>query len=217
MLLAKEREQVVEYCLKMIQAGLTKGTGGNISIFNRELGLYAISPSGMDYFSMKPEDVVVMNLQDEVVEGTRRPSSEWGLHSIFYKNREDIDAVVHTHSIYCAVLATNREELPASNYLVAFAGPNVRCAPYASFGTPELAKNAYDYMTDRYAVLLANHGLVAGGKTILKAFQVAEEIEFCAEVYVKARSIGTPVLLSDDEMANMAKRFQDYGQKEKDE
>lgn len=214
MLLEKEREQVVEYCLKMINAGLTKGTGGNISIFNREKGLYAISPSGMDYYSMKPEDVVVMNLQDEVVEGTRRPSSEWGLHSIFYKNRADIDAVVHTHSTYCAVLATNREELPPSSYLVAFAGKNVRCAPYASFGTPELADAAYEYMEDRKAVLLANHGLVAGGATILKAFQVAEEIEFCAEVYVKARSIGKPVLLSEEEMEYMLERFQDYGQKE---
>lgn len=214
MLLSKEREQVVEYCKKMIHAGLTKGTGGNISIFNRELGLYAISPSGMEYDSMQPEDVVVMNLEDEVVEGTRRPSSEWGLHSIFYKNRQDIDAVVHTHSTYCAVLATNREELPPSSYLVAFAGKNVRCAPYASFGTPELAKAAYEYMEDRKAVLLANHGLVAGGSTILKAFQVAEEIEFCAEVYVKARSIGTPVLLSDEEMEYMLERFQDYGQKE---
>lgn len=214
MLLSKEREQVVEYCKKMIHAGLTKGTGGNISIFNRELGLYAISPSGMEYDSMQPEDVVVMNLEDEVVEGTRRPSSEWGLHSIFYKNRQDIDAVVHTHSTYCAVLATNREELPPSSYLVAFAGKNVRCAPYASFGTLELAEAAYEYMEDRKAVLLANHGLVAGGSTILKAFQVAEEIEFCAEVYVKARSIGTPVLLSEEEMEYMLERFQDYGQKE---
>ena len=214
MLLSKEREQVVEYCKKMIHAGLTKGTGGNISIFNRELGLYAISPSGMEYDSMQPEDVVVMNLEDEVVEGTRRPSSEWGLHSIFYKNRQDIDAVVHTHSTYCAVLATNREELPPSSYLVAFAGKNVRCAPYASFGTPELAEAAYEYMDDRKAVLLANHGLVAGGSTILKAFQVAEEIEFCAEVYVKARSIGIPVLLSEEEMEYMLERFQDYGQKE---
>ena len=214
MLLLKERVQVVEYCKKMIQAGLTKGTGGNISILNREEGLFAISPSGMDYYSMQPEDVVVMNLQDEVVDGTRRPSSEWGLHSIFYKNRTDIDAVVHTHSTYCAVLATNREELPASSYLVAFAGKNVRCAPYASFGTPELAYAAYEYMKDRMAVLLANHGLVAGGSSILKAFQVAEEIEFCAEVYVKARSIGTPVLLSEEEMEHMLVRFQDYGQKE---
>lgn len=214
MLLFKEREQVVEYCKKLITAGLTKGTGGNISVFDRISGLYAISPSGMDYFSMKPEDVVVMNLDGQVVEGERKPSSEWDLHRIFYQNREDIGAVVHTHSVYCTVLATNRESLPPSSYLVAFAGKDVKCADYASFGTPELAKNAFLAMKDRMAVLLANHGLVAGGSDLLHAFQVAEQIEFCAEVYVKAKSIGTPVLLSEEEMERMVDRFGDYGQKE---
>ena len=214
MLLLKEREQVVAYCKKLITAGLTKGTGGNISAFDRESGLYAISPSGMDYFSMTPEDVVVMNLQGEVVEGSRKPSSEWDLHRIFYQNRKDLNAIVHTHSVYCTVLATNREGLPASSYLVAFAGKDVSCADYASFGTPELAKLAYEGMVDRNAVLLANHGLVTGGSDLLHAFQVAEQIEFCAEVYVKARSIGKPVILPEDEMERMIERFGDYGQKE---
>lgn len=214
MLLQKEREQVVEYCKKLITSGLTKGTGGNISIYDKEAGLYAISPSGMDYFSMQPEDVVVMNLSGEVVEGRRKPSSEWDLHRIFYEKRKDLGAIVHTHSVYCTVLATNHEELPASSYLVAFAGKNVRCAPYASFGTPELAKAAYEGMKERSAVLLANHGLVAGGSDILHAFQTAEQIEFCSEVYVKARSIGTPVILPEEEMERMIDRFQDYGQKE---
>ena len=214
MLLLKEREQVVAYCKKLITAGLTKGTGGNISAFDRESGLYAISPSGMDYFSMTPEDVVVMNLQGEVVEGSIKPSSEWDLHRIFYQNRKDLNAIVHTHSVYCTVLATNREGLPASSYLVAFAGKDVRCADYASFGTPELAKLAYEGMVDRNAVLLANHGLVTGGSDLLHAFQVAEQIEFCAEVYVKARSIGKPVILPEDEMERMIERFGDYGQKE---
>lgn len=214
MLLSKEREQVVEYCKKLITAGLTKGTGGNISVFRREEGLFAVSPSGMDYFAMTPEDVVVMNLDGEVVEGKRKPSSEWDLHRIFYQNREDINAVVHCHSVYSTVLATLREGLPASSYLVAFAGKDVRCAPYESFGTPELAKVTYEGMKDRNAVFLANHGLVTGGPTILSAFQCAEQIEFCAEVYVKARSIGTPVILPDEEMERMAVRFTSYGQKE---
>lgn len=214
MLLEREREQVVEYCKKLITAGLTKGTGGNISVLNRETGLYAISPSGMDYFSMTPKDVVVMNLSGEVVDGEKRPSSEWGLHRIFYEKRKELNAIVHTHSVYCTVLATNREGLPASSYLVAFAGKDVRCADYASFGTPELARTAYEGMKDRNAVLLANHGLVTGGSDILHAFQTAEQIEFCAEVYVKARSIGKPVILPEDEMERMMERFQDYGQKE---
>lgn len=214
MLLKQERELVVEYCKKLVIAGLTKGTGGNISIFNREIGLYAISPSGMDYFSMSPEDVVIMNLLGEVVEGKKKPSSEWDLHRIFYEKRKDLNAIVHAHSVYCTVLATNREGLPASSYLVAFAGKDVRCADYASFGTPKLAKAAYKSMEGRSAVLLANHGLVTGGSDILHAFQTAEQIEFCAEVYVKARSIGTPVILSEEEMERMTERFQDYGQKE---
>jgi L-fuculose-phosphate aldolase len=215
MLLEKEREQVVEYGKKLITSGLTKGTGGNISVYNREAGLYAISPSGIDYFSTDPEDVVVMNLAGEVVEGTRKPSSEWDLHRIFYENREELNAIVHTHSVYCTVLATNREGLPASSYLVAFAGKDVRCAKYASFGTPELAREAYEAMEGRNAVLLANHGLVAGGSDLLHAFQTAEQIEFCAEVYVKARSIGKPVILPEDEMERMIERFCDYGQKSK--
>lgn len=219
MLLQKEREQVVEYCRKLITQGLTKGTGGNISICNREAGLFAISPSGIDYFETEPEDVVVMDLQGHVVDGKRKPSSEHELHRIFYENREDINAVVHTHSVYCTVLAVLREELPASSYLVAFAGgPNVRCGEYASFGTRELAEITFTAMEGRNAALMANHGLLAGARDILNAFNIAEQIEGCAEVYVKARMIGKPVILEDEEMAAMVDRFRhSYGQKKKKE
>lgn len=217
MLLQKEREDVVKYCKLLITHGLTKGTGGNISIFNREEGLFAISPSGIDYFETEPEDVVVMNLKGEVVDGKRKPSSEHELHRIFYTGREDINAVVHTHSVYSTVLAVLREELPASSYLVAFAGgPNVRCGEYVSFGTKELAEITFKTMEDRNAALMANHGLITGAKDILNAFNIAEQIEGCAEVYVKAKAIGTPVLLDNDEMEKMVDVFNNsYGQKKK--
>ena len=217
MLLQEEREQVVAYCKKLITQGLTKGTGGNISICNREKGLFAISPSGIDYFETEPEDVVVMDLQGRVVDGKRKPSSEHELHRIFYENREDINAVVHTHSVYCTVRAVLREELPASSYLVAFAGgPNVRCGDYASFGTRELAEITYKAMEGRNAALMANHGLLAGAEDILNAFNIAEQIEGCAEVYVKARMIGKPVILDEEEMETMVDRFRhSYGQKKK--
>ena len=217
MLLQEEREQVVAYCKKLITQGLTKGTGGNISICNREKGLFAISPSGIDYFETEPEDVVVMDLQGRVVDGKRKPSSEHELHRIYYENREDINAVVHTHSVYCTVLAVLREELPASSYLVAFAGgPNVRCGDYASFGTRELAEITYKAMEGRNAALMANHGLLAGAEDILNAFNIAEQIEGCAEVYVKARMIGKPVILDEEEMETMVDRFRhSYGQKKK--
>ena len=106
----------------MISSGLTKGTGGNISIFNREQGLVAISPSGLEYYETKPEDVVILNLDGEVVEGERKPSSELDMHLIYYRNREDINALVHTHSPYAKTIASLGWELPAVSYLIAFAG-----------------------------------------------------------------------------------------------
>ncbi len=214
MLLEQERKDIVKYCRLLIEHGLTKGTGGNISIFNREENLFAISPSGIDYFKMTEEDVVIMSLDGKVVEGDKKPSSEHELHRIFYVNRDDVNAVVHTHSVYSTVVATLREDLPASNYLVAFSGHNVACAEYASFGTKELAENVYKVMKTQYAALMANHGLIAASKDILNAFNVAEEIEFCAEVYVKARSIGKPVILDEKEMDFMIEKFRNsYGQK----
>ena len=214
MLLQKEREDVVKYCQMLITHGLTKGTGGNISILNREEGLFAISPSGIDYFETEPEDIVVMNLKGEIVDGDRKPSSEHELHRIFYTDRNDIAAVVHTHSVYSTVLATLREGLPASSYLVAFSGYDVRCAEYASYGSMELAKNTFEAMKERNAAFMANHGLIAGGSDILNAFNIVEQIEQCAEVYVKARAIGTPVLLDHDEMTRMIDSFNNsYGQR----
>lgn len=214
MILQNEREDVVKYCRKMISAGLTKGTGGNISILNRDQRLMAVSPSGIDYFETEAEDVVVMDLDGNIVDGRRKPSSEYQLHRIFYVRRQDIEAVVHTHSVYSTVLATLRQPLPASSYLVAYSGLDVRCAEYASFGTPELAEKTFEAMTDRCAVLMANHGLLTGSKDILNAFNIAEQIEHCAEVYVKARAIGDPVILDENEMKKMIVKFSSlYGQK----
>ncbi|MFE7377878.1 L-fuculose-phosphate aldolase [Bacillus cereus] len=213
MLLQKEREEIVAYGKKMISSGLTKGTGGNISIFNREQGLIAISPSGLEYYGTKPEDVVIVNLDGEVVEGARKPSSELDMHLIYYRNREDINALVHTHSPYAKTIATLGWELPAVSYLIAFAGPNVRCAPYETFGTKQLAEAAFEGMIDRRAVLLANHGLMAGANNIKMAFTVAEEIEFCAQIYYQTKSVGEPKLLPEDEMENLAKKFEGYGQR----
>lgn len=213
MLLLEERKKVVEYGKKIITNGLTKGTGGNISIFNREEKLVAISPSGIDYFDTKPEDVVVLTLDGDVVEGNKKPSSELDMHLIFYKRREDVNALVHTHSPYAKTIASLGWDLPPVSYLVAFAGPNVRCAPYETFGTKELAERAYEGMVERRAVLLANHGLIAGAHNIETAFTIAEEIEFSAQIYYQAKAIGEPKLLSGEEMARLARKFESYGQR----
>ena len=134
------------------------------------------------------------------------------MHKIFYEKRTDINAIIHTHTIYATTIACLNWDLPAVHYMIALAGPNVRCAEYATYGTKELAENAFKAMENRNAVLLANHGLLAGAKDLANAFNVTEEIEYCAELYYRTKSIGEPVILSDEEMDLMAEKFKTYGQ-----
>ncbi|CAM2842631.1 fuculose phosphate aldolase [Dolosigranulum pigrum] len=213
MLMKEARDQLIAYGKKLVETNLTKGTGGNLSIFDREAGHMAITPSGIDFFEIQPEDIVIMTLDGDIVEGERTPSSEWVMHKIFYENREDIDAMIHAHTMYATVMATLRWDLPPSHYMVAVAGKNVRVADYATYGTPELAENAYEAMKDRRAVLLANHGIIAGAQDLLNAFNIVEEVEYCSEVHIKAKSVGEPVILDDAEMTHMLERFETYGQR----
>jgi len=216
MKLQKEREKIVEYGNRLIESRLTTGTGGNLSIFNRETGLYAIKPSGVEYRDITVEDVVVMDLDGNVVEGERKPSSEHSMHRIFYRKRSDIDAIIHTHSVYSTTLACMGKELLAAHYLVGFGGgTRVPLAQYATFGTPELAENAFRAMEGFYAVLLANHGLLTGGGTIEYAFSAAEEIELCSEIYWRSLAAGGANILTDEQMADVLKSFSTYGQPQK--
>ena len=212
MILLEERKEIVEYGRRLVTSKLTKGTGGNLSIFNREEGLMAISPSGIDYFDIRPEDVVVVDLDGKIIDGNKKPSSELDMHLIFYKKRKDIDAIIHTHTVFATTISCLNITLPAVHYMIALAGPDVRCAKYATYGTKELAENAFEAMVDRKAVLLANHGLLAGAKDLANAFNITEEIEYCAELYYRAKSIGQPVILPEDEMKTMLKKFKNYGQ-----
>lgn len=212
-LMEEERNQLVIYSRKLIDTGLTVGTGGNLSIFNRELGYMAITPSGIEYYDLEPNDIVITDLNGNVVEGSLKPSSEYEMHAIVYRNRNDVNAMVHTHAIYSTTISCLNINLPAVDYLVAFSGgKDVRCAKYAPFGTKELAENAYKAMKGRKAVLLANHGINCVGKTIDEAFAITEQLEFCARLYWQAKAIGEPVILSDQEMEKMVKRFENYGQ-----
>lgn len=207
------RANLVAYGKKLVETGLTKGTGGNLSVFDRDRGLMAITPSGIDFFEIQAEDIVIVDSEGKVVEGDKTPSSEWQMHLETYLNRQDIDAVIHAHTTYATALAMNREPLRATHYMVAVAGPDVRVADYATYGTPELAHNAVAAMKDRKAVLLANHGVLAGSNDLLNAFNIVEEIEYCAKVYCIAKSVGNPVALPDDEMALMHEKFRTYGQR----
>ncbi len=213
MKLKYEREQVVYFCRELVNKNLTTGTGGNISVFNREQGLFALSPSGMDYFIMEDEDVVVLDLEGKVVAGKLKPSVEVDLHRVMYQGREDINAVVHAHSVYATTLATLRMGVPPCHYLIGFCGRDVRCTEYVDFGTPELAEVAFEGMRERFGVLLGNHGLLTGGADIDYAFSAAEELEFVCQVYYRAKCIGEPVILSESDMDAALGKFASYGQK----
>jgi len=213
MLLEKERKKIVKYGKKLIESGLTKGTGGNISIYNEEENLMAISPSGIDYFETEPEDVTVLDLDGNIVDGDRKPSSEYPMHKIFYEKRDDIKAVVHAHSMYSTTISTLRWDIPALSYLVPFGGgKKIPCADYATFGTEELAEKNFEAMEGYNACLMANHGLLTGSGDIETAFMIAEQVEFIAELFYRAKAIGEPVILDDSEMELMLEKFKSYGQ-----
>ena len=214
MLLEFERALVVEFGMRMVQAGLTTGTGGNLSVFNREASLVAVTPSGIAYDRLTPGDVVVLNTDGEVVDGTRNPTSELGFHQALYQVRPDVNAVVHTHSPYATTMACLGWEIPPVHYLVGFSGKKVPLAPYDTFGTAGLAANVARAIGDYNALLLANHGLVTVGGNLPSAFAAAEEIEFVARIYYQTRSVGTPKILPDEEMERVIEKFKTYGQKQ---
>ncbi len=213
MLMQEERELVVEYGKKMSAARLSTGTSGNISIYNAEKGLMAISPSGIDYFSTKPEDVVITDLDAHIVDGERKPSSEWALHTTFYKHKPHARAVVHTHSVFCTTFAVLGQPIRAVHYVIGDANTaTVPCAPYRTFGTVELAEAAMEVCGNSDAVLLGNHGIVVCGKNIASAYSLASNMEYIAELQYRAMCIGQPNILSDEQMAEVIERFKSYGQ-----
>jgi L-fuculose-phosphate aldolase len=213
MLLSYERNAIVEYGRKLITSQLTTGSGGNLSIYNRSENLVAIKPSGVDYFLMKPEDVVVVDLDGLVVEGDMTPSSELRFHLALLKSRADINAVVHTHQVYATTIACMNWELPAVHYLVGFAGNKVPLAQYATFGSQQLSDNIVAAIGSYNACLMANHGIVTVGKDIGSAFATADELELVARLYYQTKCIGEPVILSDDEMKIIGEKFKTYGQR----
>jgi L-fuculose-phosphate aldolase len=213
LLLEPERRLICKFGRKLVEDRMTRGTSGNLSILNRRTGLVAISPSGLDYLATTPADIVVVDLAGQVHDGARKPSSELALHLILYRHRDAIGAIVHTHSTFSTVLSCLGWDLPAIHYMLTPAGENVRCSRYATFGSAALAENALEAMTDRQAVLLANHGLVAAGPDLDMAYATACETEYCAELYWRSKCIGQPNILDHSEMEKMSALFKSYGQK----
>jgi L-fuculose-phosphate aldolase len=210
MRLLKQRNDIVRFGKKLVTSGLTVATGGNLSVADRREGLVAISPSGVDYFAMKPSQVTVVTVEGKKVEGRGNPSSELPLHLALYRKRNDVEAVVHTHSLYATTVASLGWEIPAFHYLVGFSGKKVPIAPYATFGSDELARNVAQALKEFNAVLMASHGLVTVGESLEGAFTVAEIVEYLSRVYCQVKTLGEPPLLPDEEMARVIEKFKQY-------
>ena len=205
------RSAIVHTARALNSTGLTAGASGNVSV--RVPEGFLITPSGLAYAEMRAEDVVSMDLQGNILSGRQDPSSEWRFHRDIFAQRADAQAIVHAHSNYATALACVHREIPAFHYMVAIAGgDNIRCAPYATFGTQALSDHALAALSDRTACLLANHGLIALGQDLDSALQRALHLEGLAQQYLLTLQIGEPVILTSEEMSTVVERFKTYGQ-----
>lgn len=205
------REAIIRVAREMNAIGLNQGTSGNVSA--RVAGGMLVTPSAVPYHELAPEDMVLMELDGTVLESRgRKPSTEWPLHAAILAARPDVGAIVHAHAMFCTTLACLRRGIPAFHYMVAMAGgDSIRCAPYATFGTPELAHHALTALEERRACFLANHGMVALGESPAAALALAVEVETLAAQYWRTLQVGEPALLDDAEMAEVLERFGSYG------
>ena len=208
------REQLVAVARRMNASGLNQGTSGNLSA--RIPGGLLITPSSLPYDLMEPRDLVAIDLKGwPLQEGGRRPSSEWRLHADVLAARPELLAVLHCHPIHGTALACHDKGIPPFHYMTAVAGgDDIRCAPYATFGTEELSRFTVEAMVDRKACLLARHGLVTAGDSLDQALGIAVEVETLARMYLQALQLGEPPLLSDAQMQAVHAQFRGlhYGQ-----
>ncbi|HTZ76730.1 MAG TPA: class II aldolase/adducin family protein [Stellaceae bacterium] len=207
------RKAIIAAACRMNDLGINQGKSGNLSA--RIADGFLVTPTGMSYEALKPADIVAMDFKGRA-RGRRLPSSEWRFHRDIFAARPEVNAIVHTHAMFATTLACLHREIPPFHYMVAVAGgDSVRCAPYATFGTEELSRNAVAALAGRKACLLANHGMIAVGSSIEQALALAVEVETLAAMYWRALQVGVPQLLDDAEMARVIEKFRTYGQQRK--
>jgi L-fuculose-phosphate aldolase len=201
---------IVSTAKAMDDAGLAPGKSGNVSC--RDSDGFLITPSGIPYRDISAADIARLDAAGHVRAANRRPSSEWRMHAAIYQRRADVQAIVHTHSPHATALACAHRGIPAFHYMIAVAGGDVRCAPYATFGSDELAAYAVAGLEGRRATLLANHGVVAVGGSLPAALGIAIEVENMARQYLALLAAGLePHVLDPAEMARVIEKFKDYG------
>ena len=203
------RKQVIEICLAMNEEGINQGTSGNVSV--RVPEGFLITASGVPYKKMKPHHIVMMDL-DGGYEGDYLPSTEWRMHMDIFKARPEAGAIVHVHSTYATAMACLHKEIPPFHYMIGVTGgTSLRVSDYAEFGTQELSDTMLEAMKDRTACLLANHGQICFSNNLDKALWLAGEVEALCHMYWAATVAGKPVILAENKMASVLKRFKTYG------
>ena len=207
---SKLRRQIIDTSIALNTSGLSAGTSGNLSA--RTSQGFLITPTGIPYLQLEDADIVEMDLEDNIVQGNLRPSSEWHFHRDIYLARKEINAIIHVHSDYATGIACTRQDIPAFHYMVArVGGDSIRCAEYATFGSEALSQNAVKALEGRNTCLLANHGMIVLGENIDSAYQLAEEVENLAKQYWISKQFGGVVLLDDEEMKLNLEKFKIYG------
>ncbi|HKM39045.1 MAG TPA: class II aldolase/adducin family protein [bacterium] len=207
--------EIIRYGRLLVSRGLVTGTGGNISARVPEQDAFLITPSGIPYYKIQPDDIVMVSLSGRKLAGKRKPSIEQHLHRLIYRARADVKAIMHTHAVFSTTIAATRQDFPPvlDTFVAAFGG-GIKTAEYASIGTIALAQNAVKALGLRSGVLLANHGAVCTGEDLAQAFDRAEFLEASAKTYVFSHLIGQPVVLPLEIVEQEAKDLaQRYGQK----
>ena len=210
-----QRNQIIEYSLKLNSTNLSPLRSGNISIRTKEdeKDGYLITPSGKKYETLKPEDIVFMSLNEDAENevSSNKPSSEWRFHRDIYLNKKEAQAIVHAHSPHASAVSSHGKLIPPFHYMIALAGgDDIKCADYATFGTEELSNNVIKALENRSACLMSNHGQVAFGKNLDEAFELAQEIENICHQYTIALKLGKPKILSFEEMKKVLNKAKNY-------
>ena len=209
-----QRNQIIEYSIKLNSTNLSPLRSGNISLRAKEDDKegYLITPSGKKYETLKAEDIVFMGLNEELRDtSNQNPSSEWRFHRDIYLNKKEAQAIVHAHSPHATAVSSHGKTIPPFHYMIALAGgEDIKCADYATFGTEELSNNVIKALEKRSACLMSNHGQVAFGKNLEDAFELAQEVENICHQYTIALKLGKPKILSFEEMKKVLEKAKNY-------
>ena len=212
------KKQIIEYAIKLNTTNLSPLRSGNLSIrvIENDVEGFLLTPSGIKYETLKPEDIVFLALKEKydnlkLFNSSLNPSSEWRFHQDIYIEKAKAKAIVHAHSTHATAVSTHGKSIPAFHYMVALAGgDDIKCAEYGTFGTTELSKNIIKALDKRKACLMSNHGQVAFGSTLKQAFELAEEVENICHQYIIALKIGKPKILSSAEMNKILDKVKHY-------